>query len=74
MLVAGTRESATLNIGLVLIKIVALTLFIIFAMPAFDATKLDPFMPFGFMATEMDGQTKGVMAAGSYRVLCLFRL
>ena len=65
MLVAGTRESATLNIGLVLIKIAALTLFLIFAMPAFDATKLDPFMPFGFMASDMDGQTKGVMAAAA---------
>lgn len=65
MLAAGTRESATFNIALVLIKMVALTIFIVFAAPAFDASKLDPFMPFGFLASEVDGQTKGVMAAAA---------
>jgi APA family basic amino acid/polyamine antiporter len=65
MLVAGTRESATFNIALVLIKMVALTVFIIFAGPAFDPTKLDPFMPFGFLATNVDGKTVGVMAAAA---------
>jgi amino acid transporter len=36
MLIAGTRESATLNIVLVIIKLVALAVFVTFALPAFD--------------------------------------
>ncbi|MGV3481244.1 MAG: amino acid permease, partial [Sphingobium sp.] len=48
MLIAGTRESATFNIILVGIKLTALTAFVVLAMPAFDADKFTPFMPYGF--------------------------
>ncbi|MEP9403856.1 amino acid permease [Sphingomonas silueang] len=65
MLVAGTRESATLNIILVVVKLVALGVFIAFALPAFDGANLEPFMPYGFGSTEVDGTKRGVMAAAA---------
>ncbi|WP_448661970.1 amino acid permease [Sphingomonas sp. CJ20] len=65
MLVAGTRESATLNIVLVIIKLVALGVFISFALPAFDANNLHPFMPYGFGSAEVGGEKRGVMAAAA---------
>ncbi|KQU55566.1 amino acid permease [Sphingomonas sp. Leaf339] len=65
MLVAGTRESATLNIILVIIKLVALTVFVAFAAPAFDSANLHPFMPYGFGSTEVEGTKRGVMAAAA---------
>ena len=65
LLVAGTRESATLNIVLVVIKLVALGIFIAFALPAFQGQNLEPFMPYVFAATETGGETRGVMAAAA---------
>lgn len=65
MLLVGTRESATLNIVLVIIKLVALTVFVAFALPAFDGGNLQPFMPYGFGSTEVDGAKRGVMAAAA---------
>ncbi|WP_121115758.1 amino acid permease [Croceibacterium ferulae] len=65
MLIAGTRESATLNIVLVIIKLAALSVFVIIALPAFQADNLQPFMPYGFGSTEVDGQKRGVMAAAA---------
>ncbi len=65
MLIAGTRESATLNIVLVVIKLVALGIFIAFAFPAFNADNLHPFMPYGFASTEIGGEKRGVMAAAA---------
>jgi APA family basic amino acid/polyamine antiporter len=66
MLVAGTRESATLNIILVIIKMTALAAFVWLALPAFDADKLTPFSPYGF-ASHVDGEgvQRGVMAAAA---------
>lgn len=65
MLIAGTRESATLNIILVIIKLVALSIFVAMALPAFQSTNLEPFMPYGFASTEIEGQKRGVMAAAA---------
>ena len=66
MLMAGTRESATLNIILVIIKLTALAAFVMLALPAFDASNLEPFMPYGFGSTvDSDGVTRGVMAAAA---------
>ena len=65
MLIAGTRESATLNIILVIIKLVALATFIAFALPAFDSNNLHPFMPYGFGSVESGGEKRGVMAAAA---------
>ena len=66
LLMVGTRESATLNAFLVVVKIVALIVFVAVAMPAFNSANLQPFMPFGF-AKSMgpDGVERGVMAAAA---------
>jgi APA family basic amino acid/polyamine antiporter len=65
MLMAGTRESATLNIILVIVKLVALAAFVLFAAPAFQASNFHPFMPYGFGSHVTDGETHGVMAAAA---------
>ena len=66
LLMAGTKESATLNAALVVVKIIALAVFVAVALPRFDAANLDPFMPYGFArhATE-GGAERGVMAAAA---------
>ncbi|MEK6541752.1 MAG: amino acid permease, partial [Pseudomonadota bacterium] len=48
LLVIGTRESATINSILVAIKIVALTAFIILAIPVMNMDNFEPFSPLGF--------------------------
>lgn len=65
MLIGGTRESATLNIVLVAIKMVALTAFVALALPAFQADNFTPFMPYGFASHMEGGETRGVMAAAA---------
>ncbi|CAO4154264.1 amino acid permease [Methylorubrum aminovorans] len=66
LLLRGTRESATLNAALVLVKIAALVVFVAFALPAFEATHLEPFNPFGFSkSVQADGVERGVMAAAA---------
>lgn len=66
MLMAGTKESATLNAILVVFKLIALAIFVAVALPAFDSANLQPFMPYGF-AKSMgpDGVEHGVMAAAA---------
>ena len=66
MLIAGTRESATFNILLVVIKLTALAGFVFFALPAFQSGNLEPFMPYGFAShVDANGHTRGVMAAAA---------
>ncbi|WP_414900176.1 amino acid permease [Sphingomonas flavalba] len=65
LLMAGTRESATLNIVLVIIKLTALVAFVVMALPAFDIANLKPFMPYGFVSHVEGGETRGVMAAAA---------
>jgi APA family basic amino acid/polyamine antiporter len=65
LLIAGTRESATLNAVLVLIKMAALALFIAVALPVFDSSHFEPFMPFGFPRSGPSGSEVGVMAAAA---------
>src|SRR3954462_5189175 len=65
LLMAGTRESATLNAILVLIKLAALALFIAVALPVFDASHFEPFMPYGFPRSGQAGSEVGVMAAAA---------
>jgi APA family basic amino acid/polyamine antiporter len=65
LLIAGTRESATLNAILVVIKMVALAMFIAVALPVFNASHFDPFMPFGFPRSGPSGSEVGVMAAAA---------
>ena len=66
VLMLGTKESATLNAVLVLVKIVALVVFVAVALPYFDAANMRPFSPFGFAKTVgPDGVERGVMAAAA---------
>ena len=65
MLMAGTRESATLNIVLVVIKLAALAAFVALALPALKSGNFHPFMPYGFGSHEVHGETRGVMAAAA---------
>lgn len=48
LLVIGTRESAMVNAVLVLVKITALTLFVILALPVMQSQNFEPFAPLGF--------------------------
>lgn len=66
LLALGTRESATINMVLVFVKIIALIIFVVLCLPAFDASHFTPFMPNGFPAVVgPDGVKVGVMAAAS---------
>ena len=47
LLVIGTKESATFNAVLVAVKITALTVFIVLALPALNAEHFHPFAPTG---------------------------
>ena len=47
LLVIGTKESATVNAVLVVVKVAALTLFVVLAVPAAQATNFKPFLPLG---------------------------
>ncbi len=56
LLVVGTRESATFNAALVVVKIAALTAFIALALPVTNIENFQPFLPLG---------TSGVVAAAA---------
>jgi len=65
-LIVGTRESATVNAILVVAKLLALAVFVAIALPAFDASNLHPFMPYGFAESAGPDNVKhGVMAAAA---------
>jgi APA family basic amino acid/polyamine antiporter len=53
------------NVALVVLKLVALVVFIIIVIPTFDLANFSPFMPYGFAAHEEGGETRGVMAAAA---------
>jgi APA family basic amino acid/polyamine antiporter len=66
LLLLGTRESATVNAVLVVIKIAALVLFVAVALPAFDPANFQPLMPMGFnKSVDATGAEVGVMAAAA---------
>ncbi|MBL8536726.1 MAG: amino acid permease [Hyphomonadaceae bacterium] len=66
LLILGTRESAFVNTVLVVLKIAALILFLIIALPAFDITRFEPFAPFGWGSTPVEGANNvGIMAAAA---------
>ncbi|HET9445495.1 MAG TPA: amino acid permease [Steroidobacteraceae bacterium] len=66
LLAIGSRESATVNLILVMVKLVALAIFIALALPAFSADNFQPFAPYGYGSTEIaDGTKQGVMAAAA---------
>jgi APA family basic amino acid/polyamine antiporter len=66
LLILGTRESAFINAILVVLKIAALILFLVIALPAFDIARFEPFAPFGWGSTPQEtGANVGVMAAAA---------
>jgi basic amino acid/polyamine antiporter, APA family len=66
LLVIGTRESATVNLVLVGIKLAALVVFVVLASQAFDSARFQPFAPFGYTAhVDADGVKRGVLAAAA---------
>jgi basic amino acid/polyamine antiporter, APA family len=65
LLAVGSRESATVNLVLVFVKLVALAAFVALALPAFDAGNFEPFAPFGYGATEVGDNKYGVMGAAA---------
>jgi len=65
LLALGSKESATVNAILVVVKIAALLLFVAVALPHYDASQFKPFMPYGFAAHPIDGVQHGVMAAAA---------
>ncbi|WP_374284038.1 amino acid permease [Novosphingobium sp.] len=48
LLVIGTKESAMVNAVLVMVKITALTLFVVLAVPVMNSQNFEPFAPLGF--------------------------
>ena len=48
LLVIGTRESATVNAFLVVIKVTALSIFVVLALPVVSGAHFEPFAPNGF--------------------------
>jgi basic amino acid/polyamine antiporter, APA family len=64
-LIYGVRESANVNALLVVVKIVALIVFVAVALPYFDAGNFEPFMPYGFAKNGAPGAEVGVMAAAA---------
>ncbi len=65
LLIYGIKESATINAALVVVKVVALIVFVAVALPYFDAARFEPFMPYGFPASGAPGAEVGVMAAAA---------
>ena len=61
LLVVGTRESATVNAFLVLIKVAALVLFVVLAIPVINGENFEPFAPNGFF----DSGGLGIGIAGA---------
>ena len=60
LLMIGTTESARVNAVLVVIKVTALTLFLVLTLPMMKGQNFDPFMPNGWF-----GQTAGLGAVGA---------
>ena len=70
LLMYGIRESATLNAILVVVKVLALIVFVAVTLPYFDSSHFHPFMPNGFPShagVGADGKATqvGVMAASA---------
>jgi basic amino acid/polyamine antiporter, APA family len=65
LLIIGTKESARFNAVLVAIKVSALLLFLVLALPAINAANFEPFSPNGFFAKEvMDPISNNMVTVG----------
>src|SRR5688500_12004078 len=65
LLALGSRESTIVNLILVIVKLLALAMFVALALPAFSADNFQPFTPYGWGSVEIDGVNRGVWAAAS---------
>ena len=65
LLIYGVRESANINALLVIVKVVALVVFVAVALPYVDPANFEPFMPYGFSKSGAPGAEVGVMAAAA---------
>ncbi len=65
LLIYGVRESANVNALLVIVKVVALIVFVAVALPYFTPGNFEPFMPYGFAKNGPPGKEVGVMAASA---------
>ncbi|GAA0545257.1 APA family basic amino acid/polyamine antiporter [Rhizomicrobium palustre] len=65
LLAAGTRESATVNFVLVILKLAALAAFVALALPAFNSAHFTPFLPYGWSSMTAAGVKLGVLPAAS---------
>jgi APA family basic amino acid/polyamine antiporter len=72
LLVRGAKESATVNLALVAIKVIALGVFVALTFTAIRPANFTPFMPYGFTSHAINGQTKGVMAAAAIIFFAFF--
>jgi APA family basic amino acid/polyamine antiporter len=72
LLARGAKESATVNIVLVAIKLVALAIFVALTAGAVSAGRFEPFMPYGFVSHSEGGQVRGVMAAAAIVFFAFF--
>jgi basic amino acid/polyamine antiporter, APA family len=63
LLYLGTTESARFNSILVCVKIAALTLFIVLAIPVMQGVNFEPFNPYGFFKKEVLDPVSGNMVA-----------
>ena len=72
LLVRGTTESARVNAVLVMVKLAALGLFLVLALPVIDGANFEPFNPYGFFKSEQESPpgsghmvSVGIMAAAA---------
>ena len=73
LLSLGARESATVNIVLVAIKLTALAVFVGLTVTVLRPELFHPFMPYGFLKTEDAlGHTHGVMGAAAIVFFAFF--
>ena len=64
-LFTGVKQSAKVNMGIVTVKLAALSVFIFVASLHADFSLWTPFMPFGWFSHTDDGRTVGVLAGAS---------
>lgn len=65
LLLAGVKQSARLNAGIVFIKLLTLFTFIAVAIFHVKTTNWTPFSPFGWFSRNPDGHTTGIFAGAS---------
>ena len=65
LLTAGVKESARFNGIIVLIKLMAIAIFVIVATAHVDPQNWHPFMPFGWFSHEGAGRNTGILAGAS---------